>query len=359
MGEAQEYKCPACGGGLVYGANSGDMVCEFCDSHFTLQQLEDIKSAEEEAASAENSIGWDEYRQTEESGDFAALICPSCGAEIVTDETTAATECVYCGNPAVIRKKLSGIFKPDWVIPFKTTKKQAVDALKKLYRGKKLLPDAFTQDNRVEKVAGMYVPYWLYDCDASAHMTYNASRVSVYSDAKFNYTRTDKYLITRSGNARFSRIPVDGSTKLDNRYTEAIEPYDYSELVDFRDMYLSGYMADRYDVEAKDCNPRADERVRQSMADEFARTIQGYSSVTLKSANVSNSNGKVHYALMPVWMLNTKYKDKTYTFAMNGQTGKMIGELPVDRGKAFKQFLLWGGICSLAASAAALLTMLI
>ncbi len=358
MEEAKEYKCPACGAGLVYGAKSGDMMCEYCDSHFTLDQLNEINAAEAEAAGAD-SISWADHEDTQVEGEFSAVICPSCGAEIVADETTAATECVYCGNPTVIRKKLSGIFKPDWVIPFKVTKKQAVDALAKLYRGKKLLPDAFTKDNRIEKVSGMYVPYWLFDCHADGRMTFNATRVSVYSDAKYNYTRTDKYLVTRSGSADFKNIPVDGSTKLDNKYTEAIEPYDYSELTEFSDMYLSGYMADRYDVESKDCCPRADERVRQSLFAELSKSVQGYSTVTQKDGKIQNTNGKIQYVLMPVWILNTKYKDKVYTFAMNGQTGKLIGDLPVDKGKAFKQFLLWGGIFAAASSILLMLTMLI
>ncbi|MBR4942261.1 MAG: hypothetical protein IKZ19_09715 [Clostridia bacterium] len=356
MEEAREYKCPACGAGLVYGATSGDMLCEYCDSHFTLEQLEEISAVEAEA-SEKDDISWEEHEDSELTGEYSAVICPSCGAEIVADETTAATECVYCGNPTLIRKKLTGIFKPDWVIPFKVTKKQAVAALEKLYKGKKLLPDAFTKDNRVEKVTGMYVPYWLFDCHASGNMTYDATRVSVFSDAKFNYTRTDKYLVTRSGNADFKNIPVDGSAKLDNKYTEAIEPYDYSELTEFSDMYLSGYMADRYDVESKDCVSRVDERVKASLRAEFDATVNGYSSVTPRSGNVKSENGKIQYALMPVWMLNTKYKDKIYTFAMNGQTGRIIGDLPVDKAKAFKQFLLWGGIFSVAASILMLLTM--
>lgn len=358
MEEAREYKCPACGAGLVYGANSGDMLCEYCDSHFTLEQLEEINSAEESVSSSDE-MKWEAHDDSEITGEFSAVICPSCGAEVVADETTAATECVYCGNPTLIRKKLTGIYKPDWVIPFKVTKKQAVDALSKFYRGKKLLPDAFTENNRVEKVSGMYVPYWLFDCSANGNMNYNATRVSVFSDAKFNYTRTDKYLVTRSGSAEFKNIPVDGSTKLDNKYTEAIEPYDYSELIEFSDMYLSGYMADRYDVESKDCCPRADERVKESIFAELEKTVQGYSSVTPKGGNVQNTNGRIQYALMPVWMLNTKYKDKIYTFAMNGQTGRLVGDLPVDKGKAFKQFLKWSGIIGGAVSILLMLTLLI
>ncbi|MBQ8898909.1 MAG: hypothetical protein IJY86_10660 [Clostridia bacterium] len=359
MEEAREYKCPACGAGLVYGAQSGDMLCEYCDSHFTLEQLEEIASAENEA-SGQDEMSWESTEASGgEEGEYSAIICPSCGAEIVADETTAATECVYCGNPTVIRKKLTGVFKPDWVIPFKITKKQAVDALGKLYKGKSLLPDAFTKDNRIEKVTGVYVPYWLFDCHANGNMAYDATRVSVYSDARFNYTRTDKYLVTRSGSADFKSIPVDACSKLDNKYTEAIEPYDYSELTEFSDMYLSGYMADRYDVESKDCTSRADERVRASLFAEFTQSVQGYSTVTPRNGKVQNTNGKVQYALMPVWMLNTKYKDKIYTFAMNGQTGRLIGDLPIDKGKAWGQFLLWSGIISLGASAIALLTMLL
>ncbi len=357
--EAREYKCPACGAGLAFDPTTGDMGCAYCDSHFTLQQLAELSAAEEESAATANEIQWDTYEKTEETGDYSALICPSCGAEIVADSTTAASECVYCGNPAIIRQRLTGMFRPDWVLPFKTTKQQAVNALKKLYQGKKLLPDAFTEGNRVEKVAGMYVPYWMYDCQSNAYMTYDATKVSFFSDAQYNYTRTDKYVVARGGTAQFNGIPVDGSTKLDNKYTEAIEPYDYSDLVEFRDMYLSGYLADKYDVDSAECNPRADERVRVTMTEELQKTVQGYSSVTLRDARVNNTNGKIHYALMPVWMLNTRFEGQTYTFAMNGQTGKMIGDLPVDKKKARKMFFKWAGILSAATSALAILAMLL
>lgn len=131
---------------------------------------------------------------------------------------------------------------------------------------------------------------------------------------------------------------MDGSAKMPNDLMESLEPFDFSEAVDFQTAYLAGFLADKYDVDAKQSVGRANERIKKSTDKIFSDTVQGYTTVTKEASSIQLQNGKVTYALFPVWILNTKWKGRNYLFAMNGQTGKMVGDLPVDQA-AYKKWL--------------------
>ena len=340
----KEYKCPCCGAGLKFDSSAQQMKCEYCETEFDLETVKQYNEALE--SEQQENYGWEDYGEDSGNGDWKegeqeglkGFICPSCGGEIVGDATTAATHCPYCDNPAVMPSQLSGMYRPDYVIPFKKTKEDAKQAFIQNCKGKKLLPKMFLDQQRIESITGMYVPFWLFDCDTDANISYNATKVHTWSDSDYNYTKTDYFMVNRAGNASFERVPVDGSSKMDDTYMEAIEPFQYKDLVDFDTAYLSGYLADKYDVDAEQNKPRANERIKTSVEALMRETVKGYSSVTVKNNNVRFSDGKVSYALLPVWVLNTKYEDKIYTFAMNGQTGKFIGELPYSKGKYWAYF---------------------
>ena len=326
-----EYKCPCCGAGLNFGADVQKLSCEYCDNTFDLETVKAYNAAE--AMATTETANWDETPKNEwskgEQHSLRLFICPSCGGEIMCEETTAATFCPYCDNPSIMPARLSGGFKPDSVIPFRTTKEDAKAAFLKLCEGKPLLPKFFTKEQRLEKITGMYVPFWLYDCDGEFDASYKATRLHHWADANYNYTKTDHFLLRRNASAKFVGIPMDGSSKMDDVFMESIEPYDYSALVDFDMAYLSGYLADKYDVESDNGKERVYQRVNNSMNDEIQSTILGYSTVVPTSRQLNLEHSNARYVLLPVWILNTKYQGKIYTFAMNGQTGKMTGSLPI------------------------------
>lgn len=340
MSNVLEYKCPSCGAPLTFNGETQEMYCESCENSYTietLQQFEEITNNKDEI-----NAEWESYHHEElEADNMRIYSCTSCGAEIVGDDSTAATHCLYCDSPAIIAKQLSGVYKPDYVIPFKMGKPDAKEAILKLCKGKMLLPKGFTDENRIEEIRGIYVPFWLFDCDIHANIDYRATKVTTWSDARYNYKKTDHYLIKREGKLDFTKVPVDGSTKVDNDFTEAVEPFNYNETVDFQTAYLSGYLADKYDVKSEDCKERANQRIKNSTVSVFMDSIDRmrYTSVTPNNTNIKINHGTIHYALLPIWMLNTKYKDKMYTFIMNGQTGKFIGKLPV----SMKKFFAWFG----------------
>ena len=277
--------------------------------------------------------------------------CKQCGGEIVADETTGATHCPYCGNPVVLTGHFAGLLKPDLVIPFKVDKKAAIAALQNHYKGKLLLPRVFKDQNHIEEVKGLYVPVWLFDTDADAFVQYRATRNRTWSDSEYNYTETSYYAVLRSGGIGFENVPVDGSTKMDDTLMESIEPFDISGAVPFKTAYLPGYLADKYDVDAASSIERANQRIKQSTEDAFRSTVMGYSSVTTENSNIHLQNGKARYALYPVWILNTDWNGKKFTFAINGQTGKIAGDLPMDKGAFWKWLLGVSGTATAAAFA--------
>lgn len=341
MDTAMSYKCPNCGGTLVWNSKKQQMVCEYCDNTFTEEQITEIEATMSNE-SASSDLEWGDYDTQASSTTMEHMkvhICQSCGGEIVGDENSVSTECVYCGSPTILTENIDGVYQPDYIIPFKLDKKKAKEALQNFYKGKRLLPNLFASQNRIDKITGVYVPFWLFDCDADAHITYDATKVRLYSDAHYHYTETMHYAVIREGEIGFEQIPVDGSSKMDDAYMDAIEPFDYKELTEFAPNYLAGYFADKYDVDSKTCEPRATARVKNSTEETFKKSVKGYESVIPKNSTVKIKSGGIHYAMLPVWMLNTKYHDKIYTFAMNGQSGRLVGELPTDKAKFWKYLI--------------------
>ncbi len=347
METVQSYKCPSCGSPLSYNGESQNMHCNSCGNNFSVETLKQLDDAES-LAQASSKYDWQHYeaRTYEDNSqiDLSNYTCPSCGAQITGDSTLGSTVCPYCGNSAVIKEQFSGTLRPDCMIPFKTDKKSAIEAFENDFKNAPFLPDEFKNKKRIEEMAGVYVPYWLFDCSCNANITYSAQTVTAWSDSKYNYTKTDYYRLLRSGSIGFSNLPADGSKKADDTYTEAVEPFDYNDAVEFNPAYLSGFLADKYDVSADECSIRANERVKNSTVSAFSRTTDGYSSVIPENTSINFTDSKVRYVLLPVWMLNIKYKGENYHFAINGQTKKVVGSYPIDKSKKWKYFAKIAGI---------------
>lgn len=341
-----EYECPCCGGMVEFDSSIQKLKCPYCDTEYDIDALQGYE--EDKKAEAPDEMNWEEpgsSRWTEEEQDGVQVyVCQSCGGEIICDQTTAATKCPYCENNVVVKGKLEGDLKPDYVIPFKLDKKAAKEGLKRHFEGKRLLPKVFKDENHIDEVKGVYVPFWLFDANADGTARYKATHIRTWTDSKYRYKETSFFSVVRGGKMEFAKIPVDGSTKMADDLMESLEPYNFSEAVDFQTAYLAGYLADRYDVNAEESVARANERIRKSTERELASTVIGYSAVIPESCNVKLSDSQVKYALYPVWILNTTWNDRQYTFAMNGQTGKFVGNLPTDKKAYWRYFGLISGI---------------
>ena len=332
------YNCPCCGAPLAYSGESGKLECASCGNSYEPDAIQAMSAAE--------SIDKLEFERCAEAFDASeaaqmqAYICKSCGAELMTEDTTTATECPYCGSPTILPDRIQGGVKPEKVIPFKVTKEQAQKQFEAYFKGKRLLPNIFLKSrNRIAEMRKLYVPYWLFDCDAQADIVYDAEKRSTERRGDWEITRTKYYLVRRSGRMGFDSIPVDGSEKLDDKITESLEPYDLSAAVPFQPAVLAGAMADHADVDADACEKRAVERVETSVSQAMRDSVTGYSSVSERSRSIHSDNGTATPVLMPVWLITTEKEGKTYTFAINGQTGKLTCDVPADR----KKSLIWGG----------------
>ena len=351
-----EYKCPSCGGALHFESDLQKMKCPYCEAEIEVASLLQMDAILEEDVPEE--ITWENTAGSDWVGEdekLCSYTCHSCGGQIVTDETTAATQCPYCGNNVVMVGNLTGMLRPDIVIPFKLDKDAAISAYKKHLKGKRLLPKAFKEENHIKEIKGVYVPVWLFDADAKGAFTFRATRVRHWSDSQYDYTRTSYYHIVRAGDLSFADVPVDGSMKMDDALMESLEPFHMSGAVDFQTAYLAGYFADKYDVTAEESVERANNRIRNTTEATFASTVMGYTTVVPTSGKVGLMRGRTRYALCPVWLMTTRYKDSDHIFAMNGQTGKFVGNLPVHMPFAFGW---WAGITGAVGAFLYLLTLL-
>ena len=331
----QQLKCPCCDGAITFDSSSQMMKCPYCDTEFEIEAIQALEA--QQNTQPEENMTWDTSAGSEwqvgETEGLRVYTCNTCGGEIVADETIGAAECPFCGNPVVMTGQFAGSLKPDLVIPFKVDRKTAIATLYNHYKGKVLLPEVFKNENHIQEVKGLYVPVWLFDTDADAYANYRATRTRVWSDSQYRYTETSHFAVTRTGSISFENVPVDGSSKMDDVLMESIEPFDINEAVDFKTAYLAGYLADKYDVDAKDSIERANQRIKSSTETAFAATVLGYGTVIPVGSTINLKNGRARYALYPVWILNTKWNGQLFTFAINGQTGKIAGDLPMDKGK--------------------------
>ena len=346
MADLNEYKCPCCLGALAFDSASQKMLCPFCGTSFEMEAVQSYDTDLKNERTSE--MNWD--MQTENSwhaDELAGLLvysCQSCGGEITGDSTMGATTCPYCGNNVVVKGQFSGSLRPDYIIPFKLDKNAAKAAYNRHVEKRWFLPPVFRDQNHIDEIKGLYVPFWLFDADADANIRYKATTISRREDSTHIHTTTSFFSVVRGGTLNFEKVPVDGSSKMDNDMMDSIEPYKFSEITDFQTAYLAGFLADKYDEDAEQSIERANERIIKSTEAVFAGTANGYTSLAAEHKDIRLQNGKVKYALLPVWVLNTTWQGKKFMFAMNGQTGKLVGDLPLDKAAYWRWFFIFSGI---------------
>ena len=331
------YKCPNCDGGLIFEPESGNYACEYCLSKFTQDEL----MAESQSESVQES----------------ALIyrCPSCGAEVITDETTAATYCFYCHNPIVLEGKLSGEYLPNGIIPFKITKDEAVEKFHEWIQKKKFVAKGFYSKKNIEKMSGVYFPYWLYDCVTNSTMNGSARDVRVWRVGDLEYTETKLYSINRVGKISYKNLPKTALQKAQNAMLKGIFPYEFGALEKFHMGYLSGFQAEKRDIDKDTLSKEIHNEIQKYAEKRMRNTVSGHTSFNVETQNHTIAKEEFKYTLLPVWVMTYRQSgNQVYYFAMNGQTGEIVGKLPINRKKlwtlggiifaAVFAFLMLGGL---------------
>lgn len=336
--EAVQYKCPNCHAELKFDPVTQGFVCDYCDSKFTEAQIKTICAENEKIALDKNII---EEREEFEAN-TSVYRCQSCGAEIMCDDDNAALFCYYCHQPVILTGRLSGEYKPSKVIPFTLDRNKAVEIFSNWYYKRKFCPKDFKTKEQLEKMTGLYVPFWVADCKVDSSFSGIGKKVRSWSSGSYRYTETKEYRVVRDADIFVEGIPADGSSKIEDALMEAIEPFNYNDAKDFSMSYLSGFFADKYDIDKQGMFPRIRTRATEASKSVIKSSFSGYSSVSTSNETHIIEKTDWQYMLLPVWFMTYKYKDKVYEFALNGQTGKIAGTPPLDKGKMRRFSLLIG-----------------
>lgn len=344
--EASSFTCPNCGSVMVFNSETQKMVCPHCENSMTVDELNayyDSLNENSEPEVQEQVYG--EFQDEHSTGDFKVYRCRGCGAEVLTDDNTAATFCSFCGRPSLMEDRLTGALLPKYVIPFKIKKEQAVDIYTKWAKKGLLTPSLLHSKATIDKITGMYVPFWLYDYNAEMYMEAKCTRVRSEVHGDYKYVHTDHYLVKRDVETEYVKIPADASEKMPDDVMDKLEPFVYSQLVDFDMMYLSGFYAEKYNYDSEQMAPRIEKRVRSYIYDLARESIKGYSTVSVITQNSKLNKRGAKYVMLPVWMVNYTYQGINRMFALNGQTGKIVADRPVSKHKMAGWF---GGITAVA-----------
>lgn len=325
--------CKACGASISYSIENANWKCEYCESIFEKDEIQSQSSNDNEVEKIED--------YSESNNIYDQYNCNQCGGQLIADTNTAADFCVYCKSPTIIKSRFSGNFRPRYCIPFSITDKQAegiyFDHIKKHF----FAPSSMKTAKTVHEIRRLYVPYWLFDCVVKGDLEWEATKSKSYTSGEYRVTETKYYRVERAGIARYERIPVDASKKLDNELMEGIEPFDYDQLTDFSVEYMAGFLVERFDINEKESAKILEKRAGNYFRSKLTETLSEYESFKIKSKKVNVNDIKAAYALLPVHLLTNIYDQKTYLFIVNGQTGKISGKVPTDRKKKIKYFALW------------------
>lgn len=333
------YKCPNCGGPLKFNPDKQMFSCEYCMSDFeeqTIQQMYAEQEAKQSKAEKEENEARPENSGQNDEGeveDAVVYTCPSCGAEVVTTASTAATTCFYCQNPVVLGGRLSGKFKPDRVVPFALTKEKAVEKFIEMCRKKWFLAKGFASKKQFEKMSGVYFPYWYIDSQRQADMTAIGEKVHSYRVGNKRYTETSTYRLFRSGDLIIKNVFERALKSQDRDMLQCVHPFDLSQARDFSMSYLSGFQAEKRDLEKADVSADVENRMKQYAQQLLKDTMSNFTSVRIENYNDKIDLESWNYTLLPVWVVTYKYKGEIYPFAINGQTGKTYGKLPTSKAK--------------------------
>ncbi len=371
-------KCPNCEGELIFNPKTQKYKCEYCGSDFLITDIEaeseffsdvseknkksfsgvpekekksfsDIPEKEKESFSdapekERDFSGCDEEKDGEEGARAVIYTCPSCGAEIVTDETTAATFCYFCHNPIVLSGQVTGDFKPDLVVPFAIDRRQAEEHFLDFVHKKKFVPNAFFNRKQIENLSGVYFPYWVYDGEIDGKVEAEGSKIRVWMSGDVEYTETRVYRLEREGIVSINDLTKNALQKANLMLAEGVLPYDFSKAEEFHMGYLSGFLAEKRDIERVDLEPQVEAEVRRYTEELLEDTIQGYTGVHTVNSAVRPKENHWSYVLLPVWTVTYKGANgKIYYYSMNGQNGRTFGELPVD----YKKVFMYGAVIGL------------
>ncbi|WP_369673341.1 TFIIB-type zinc ribbon-containing protein [Enterococcus faecium] len=366
------HKCPNCGGPLTFDPKDQKFHCEYCLNIYTEEEVSQYEQKQKEARMAgeeskeEPSPTEDftftaqeqladmneaERKAVDEAGGFSdtadesadntaamdLFLCPNCGAEIVTDATTAATYCYYCHNPVVLSGRLSGEFLPNKVLPFAVVKEEAINRFLAWTKKKWFVPKAFFNKDQIDKLTGVYFPYWATDAEVDGAMQANGTVIRIWRIGDIEYTETKQFAVSRAGKLSFKELVKNALSKnTQQKMVEGVQPFPLDKAIDFKSQYLAGFQAEKRDIEYEAIKSQIQSELKDYSEKLLKDTANGYTTLTSVRTSASITNEVNNYVLLPVWLVTYRSNDsskKVYYYAMNGQTGKVSGVLPISQKK--------------------------
>lgn len=332
-----DYKCENCGSSMVFDSKSGMLSCNSCGRKDNIQQMQDPLR-----------------QKTYFEKDALEYHCTSCGAVLMTEETTSATVCTFCGSAVVLGDRLTGKRAPAVVLPFAISKEEAMKAFRKWCKNGRLTPSGFMTADRVKNITGMYVPFWLYDLNNNVEVHGRGTKVRVYTQGDYQYTETKHFDVYRKMRLNYMGVPIDAAEKMNDELMDRLEPFPYRELKSFKTPYLAGYLAEKYSYDENQMLPRAKQKIAPYIESAIRSTVASYTTINFANKDIRTDMRYANNALLPVWVVNYDFNKKVYTFAMNGQTGKVVGKPPISKGKVLAWFAGIFGVSLLALKLASL-----
>lgn len=315
--------CSNCGGALVYSPTSHKMSCKMCGSTF---KPEEVVALGKELLVEDNGKTLAEVHGTRNPKDYKVHIytCSHCGGDVVVNGSEASTVCVYCGNPTVVFSRVANERRPDGIVPFSIGKEEAEKLIRSHLNRGAFIPNKIKKQS-LDNIRGIYVPYWIVNCDF-----YDS--VVIKGDVKSGkHTRTTYF--ARAGRSRFELLPCDASLNLNDNMAKRLEPYYYDDVKDFDEDYLGGFYSDTSDMSPSDLRAAVLRRCDDMFCEEAIKNIRAQNLAVEKTRPYVNIDEDAIYLMLPVWFYTFMYNGKPNTVLVNGQTGKTVGTLPINKGK--------------------------
>ncbi len=301
----------------MYSPEKRMMYCPFCDST-------------------------ESHERTDERSDDLT-ICPNCGGEVKVEEHTSATKCPSCDCYLIFDERVEGEYAPGRIIPFQMGKEVCKKVLRDKFSKMRFAPTDFLSEAKLNEIEGVYVPFWFFDYDTHWDFQGEGTKVRSWNSGDTAYTETSYYDVARDIDIRFQGIPADASVKMPDDVMDLLAPYGYEQMTEFRPEYMSGFYAEKYNMPAGELELRAKDTMREDTEQILRNSYSEYSSMRTIRREMQLRGSSSSYGLLPVWRYQYRYEGREYPFYVNGQTGKIVGEVPVSKKKVWAYTgTLWG-----------------
>ncbi len=351
--------CPSCGANLKFNPKTQRMQCDFCGSDFDPKEFEVQHDAQEQTVATQEMS--DDTEADEDTYNVTIFTCPQCGGELMSvDDNTAAAFCSFCGASTILNARIAKEKRPEYIIPFSKTKEECKEAYMRLVKKALFIPKEYTSRECIDGFRGIYMPYWSYDVEQKGPVRLKGET----SHRRGDYIITDHYDLKGNLDASYEGISFDASSSFSDSISEALAPFDVTKRVPFMPSYMSGYYADTADVDKEVYSRHASGTAYDISRDRILAETREFRKYSIKDENrpegkrapggcFDSRTVKGHASMYPIWFMSYRNGDRVTYATVNGQTGKVAADLPID----FKKYLIWSA--ALAALIFAALNMMV